>query len=85
MEMRKGLKAGTHVTSRLSAGRPLTAVHAQRRYGLPVRPEVRERIVLPKGTMVRMNKALGGEPGVGEITVDRRAPADVVRETGKVK
>jgi hypothetical protein len=32
-----------------------------------------------------MNKALGGEPGVGEITVDRRAPADVVRETGKVK
>lgn len=84
-EMREGLKVGTHMNSRLSAGRPLTALHAQRRYGLPVRPEVRERIVLMKGTKVRMNKAMGGQPGIGEITVTRRAPASVVREIQRVK
>lgn len=84
-EMRAGLTAGTHVTSRLRTGRPLGAERAQARYGLPVRPQAREKLLLPKGTKVRMNKALGGEPGVGEITVAGRAPKSVVRETRAVR
>ena len=85
IEAREGLDAGTHFTSRLRPGRPLSAEHARLRYGLSTRPEVRERILLKRGTSVRINKALGGEPGVGEITVVRRAPKSVVQDVRRIK
>jgi hypothetical protein len=85
IEAREGLAAGTHFTSRLRPGRPLSAEYARARYGLPIRPEVRERILLKRGTSVRMNKALGGKPGMGEITVVRPAPSTAVRAVRRIK
>lgn len=67
-EFRRGLQPGTHMTSRGGPGRPLRPETAQHRYGLPRRPQVRETIRLPKGQPVRSTKALGGRPGVGELT-----------------
>lgn len=71
-ELRRGILPGRHMTSRGGAGRPLGAAAAQRRYGLPGRPQVRETIRVPKGQPVRTAKALGGRPGVGELTSSKR-------------
>lgn len=82
VELKRGIKHGRHMTSRAYPGRPLKGASAQARYGLPQQPQVRMTVALPKGTMVRRNRALGGAPGVGEITparrVDRRAVKKVV-------
>ncbi len=84
-EARKGLTTGTHLTSRISPGRPLSALSAQKRLGLPVRPEARERILLKRGTSVRFNKALGGKPGVGEITIAKPVPNSVLRDVRRIR
>jgi hypothetical protein len=84
-EARKGLAAGTHLTSRVRPGRPLTARSAQSRLGLPTRPQARERVLLPQGTSVRFNKALGGKPGVGEITIVKPAPRTVLRDVRRIR
>lgn len=79
-EARVGLPPGTHMTPGLRRGRPLSGEGAARRYGLLRQPTARETIVLPKGTPIRVNKALGGKAGVGELTSPRRvASAAVVR------
>lgn len=80
LEFRGGVAARRHFTSRISAGRPLSSLRAQRRFGLPRSPQARLTIRLPKGTPVRLNKALGGEPGWGEITSTRRLPPGAVRK-----
>jgi len=85
VEARRGLTSGTHLTSRVGPGRPLSALSAQKRLGLPVRPEVRERILLKRGTSVRLNKALGGQPGVGEITIVKPAPKTVLRDVRRIR
>ena len=85
VEARKGLPAGTHLTSRVRPGRPLTALSAQSRLGLPVRPQARERVLLPQGTPVRFNKALGGKPGVGEITIVKPAPKTVLWDVRRIR
>jgi hypothetical protein len=74
----QGLPAGTHTTARARPGRPLSPETAQRRYGLPAKPEVRETIRLPEGTLIRQGKALGGRPGVGEIVTARRVPPEAI-------
>lgn len=84
VEARKGLMSGTHLTSRVRPGRPLSANIAQRRLGLPNRPEARERVLLKRGTSVRFNKALGGKPGMGEITIVKRAPRTVVQSLQRI-
>jgi hypothetical protein len=84
-EAGKGLAAGTHVTSRISPGRPLSAARAKTRYGLPVRPQVREKVLINKGLSVRVNKALGGERGVGEITVVKPTGKTAVQGMSKLK
>lgn len=66
LESRAGISAGSHLTARAFPGRP-SASFAQKRLGLPVRPTARERVLLPKGTAVRLNKALGGKSGYGEV------------------
>jgi len=78
-EVRHGLDPNTHMTPNAQHGRPLTPDHAQKRYGLPASPEARETIVLPEGYPVRHNKALGGEPGRGELTSSRRVPPEAIR------
>ncbi len=72
VELRRGISPGLHMTSNGGPGRPLSRVAAQDRYGLLRRPQVRETIRLPKGQPVRAAKALGGRPGVGELTSPKR-------------
>jgi hypothetical protein len=79
-ELRGGIRPGSHLTSRAYPGRPLKAESAQARYGLPRRPQVRMTIDLPKGTEVRTNRALGGAPGVGEVTIVRRTNPSAIRK-----
>jgi hypothetical protein len=77
-EARHGLAPDRHMTARTVRGRPLSPETAQRRYGLPNKPEVRETWKLRSGTPVRSNKALGGTPGTGELTSPRRlSPKDL--------
>lgn len=77
-ELRHGVPAGGHLTSGTTVGRLPSPEHAQSRYGLPARPEVRETVRLPAGHPVRTNKALGGHPGVGEITSTRLLPPNAI-------
>jgi hypothetical protein len=80
-ELQKGLPAGTHTTARARTGRPPSPETAQRRYGLPAKPEVRETIRLPEGALIRQGKALGGrQPGVGEIVTARPVPPEAIRK-----
>jgi len=79
LESHTGIAKGSHLTSRSDAGRPLSGVLAQRRFGLPAVPSVRERVVLKKGTAVRLNKALGGKPGYGEIRLAQRVRPENIR------
>lgn len=77
-ELRRGILPGRHMSSNGGSGRPLSRVAAQQRYGLPRRPQVRETIRLPKGQPMRSAKALGGRPGVGELTSPKRlSPAAI--------
>lgn len=79
-ELRRGILPSRHMTSTGGAGRPLSAVAAQKRYGLAWRPQVRETIRLAKGYPVRSAKALGGRPGAGELTSSKRlAPGAITR------
>jgi hypothetical protein len=67
-ELKAGVPAGAHMTSKSGPGRPPSGATAQRQYGLPKAPEVRMKIRLDRNTPVKHNKALGGEPGRGEVT-----------------
>lgn len=81
-ESRTGLAPGSHMTAHTTRGRPPSAQTAQARYGLPQKPQVRATWKLAPNTPVRSNKALGGAPGVGEITSGNRVPPkDLVRTT----
>lgn len=79
-ELRRGIRPGSHTTSRAVPGRPPGPGLAQRRYGLPRQPQVRETIHLPKGHPVRLNKALGGRPGTGEITSTKPLSPKAIRK-----
>lgn len=73
-----GLPAGSHMTSRTTPGRMPSPAHAQERYGLARPPEVRMTIDLPRGHPVRHGKAIGGAPGVGEITSPAPLPPGAI-------
>ena len=79
LESRAGIASGSHVTSHTGPGRPSASL-AQTRLGLPVRPTARERVLLPKGTSVQMNKAMGGKPGYGEIRLAQRMKPQSIRK-----
>ena len=79
-ELRKGIPPGSHMTSRGGPGRPLSPEHAQRRYGLPERPVVRETVRLPKGQPTRSNRSVGGAPGVGETTSSRPVAPEAIKK-----
>lgn len=79
-EAQTGIAPGSHMTPGIHPGRPLSALGAARRYGLPKMPTARETIVIPLGAPLRKNKALGGQPGVGELTSSKTiAPAAIAR------
>lgn len=78
-EMRRGIGQGRHFTSQAGPGRPPRAATAQARYGLPQRPEVRMTVRLPRGANVKHNRALGGAPGVGEVTTTSRTKPQNIR------
>jgi len=85
-EVRAGVVGkGRHFTARILPGRPLTAIHAQQRFGLARAPAARLTIRLPKGMPVRLNKTLGGSPGVGEITNTRALPPSAVRRVVRLR
>jgi len=84
-ELRAGIAPGTHMTSRAVRGRPLVAGKAQSRYGLQSRPDVRETVRLPGRQPVRINRAVGGAPGVGEITSPKRVPARAIERVVPLK
>ncbi len=75
-ETRHGLAVGNHMTSRSRAGRPLSPKQAQKRYGLPETPEVRQTWTIPAGTPLRHNKAIAGARGEGEVTSTARRPPE---------
>jgi len=79
-ELREGIGANRHMTPNARPGRPISAMNAERRYGLPSRPEVRETILLPSGTQVRHDRAIAGQPGFGELTAPRALPSSVVKK-----
>lgn len=77
-EAKAGIPPGSHMTPDVRPGRPLTAKSAMRKYGLPKQPDARETIVIPKGTLLRTNKALGGRPGAGELTSPKTIPPSAI-------
>lgn len=81
-ERKHGLDAGIHMTSReIHPGRAPSGKTAMETYGLERHPEMREQVRIPRGTLVKINKAYGGKPGTGEITLAERLPP---RAVGKV-
>lgn len=78
-EVRFGLKPGVHMTSVARPGRLLSSKVAQKRYGLPYNPQIRETLRL-QNQRVRLNKVIGGEPGYGEITSNDKIPAQAIRK-----
>jgi len=83
-EVQQGVKPGTHMTPNAPVGRPLTPGHAQQRYGLENKPEVRMTIDLAKGLPVRPNKALAGAAGRGELTSPQALPPQAIRRVIKL-
>jgi len=77
-ELKHGIAPNRHMTS-FSSRKPLTANNAAIRLGLSKKPEVVERIEIPKGTSLHFNKVVGGKPGYGEITSPARLPRTFVR------
>ncbi len=78
-EAKYGLAPRTHMTSTGGPGRPLSAQAAQKRYGLPAKPQVRETLRLNANHAVKHNKALGGAPGYGELTSPKRISPNAIR------
>jgi hypothetical protein len=78
-ELRQGIAPNHHMTAYAGPGRPLSADSAMRRFGLPIKPQVRETIIIPSRQPIRLNKVVGGAAGVGEVTSTRRLPPEVIR------
>lgn len=78
-EVRSGIAPYRHMTSS-ATNRPLSATVAKRRLGLTRKPEVVERIRIPKGTAIHLNKVVKGKPGYGEITSLKRLPNGTIEK-----
>ena len=82
---RFGFQPRTHFTPSAKPGRPLSGVAAQKRYGLPSRPDERLTVAIPKGTPVKPNKVIGGAPGYGELRIERPLPPESIVAGAKLK
>lgn len=81
-DLKYGIRAESHMTN-ARPGPPLTAQHAQQKYGLFLaKPQVRETIRIETGFPLRAGKARGGMRGAGERTSDHKVPpGSLVRVT----
>lgn len=77
--LRRGFDKVTHFTTRVWRGRPLSAVNAQRRFGLPTTPTRRLDITLPAGTPVKTLRVNGGARNARELINTRPIPRASVR------
>jgi len=83
-ELKRGIPANRHMTS-VATRRPLTASSATARLGLSAKPNVVERVTIPRGTRLHFDKVVGGKPGYGEITVPSRLPENSIRKVIKLR
>lgn len=80
-ERKHGLDAGIHMTSReIHPGRAPSGKTAMETYGLKIPAEARETVRIPRGTLVKINKAYGGKKGIGEMTLAERLPPAAVKK-----
>lgn len=80
--MARGIPSGSHFTSGVQSGRPLSSSHAAERFGLDYKPSKRLSVTIPKGTGVKFNKVVGGSGGIGEIkVVEPLHPSDITKST----
>ena len=79
VEAQRGFGAGTHFTTGVHRGRPLSATAARERYGLRRPPQAVETVTLPAGTQVKKAKVHGGSPGWGEWTLVKRLRSAATR------
>jgi hypothetical protein len=81
--MAEGIPSGSHFTSVVKPGRPLSSSHAAERFGLDYKPSERLSVTIPKGAGVKLNKVVGGSPGgIGEIkVVEPLHPSDITKST----
>ena len=84
-EKKSGIAPDRHFTSSSHSGRPESAANAKSRYGLGANRTVRETVVLPKGSMMKKGKAIGGEPGRGEIVSAQKIDPKYIKNQTKVK
>ncbi len=78
LALRDGFRPGTHFTSHATAGRPMSTAAAAKRYGIPEGRTYRLTVQLPANTRVRLNKVVGGAPGVGEVRIEDPLPPTVI-------
>ena len=78
-EMSRGIAAGSHFTPKVTPGRPPSPLTVQRQYGLPQPPQVRMTVRIDEGRLILKNKALGGEPGRGELVNTEPLPPRAVQ------
>jgi hypothetical protein len=85
IEQANGISPNTHMTSReVGPGRPLSAVTAKGRYGLPNEPQAQLKIQIPAHQPIRNAKVVGGKAGYGEITSPKSIPSkSVIQVRGK--
>ena len=70
--LKHGIPSGTHFTTKANPGPALTSGRATACYGLPKKPDVRIKVVLPPGTAVKSGKVVGGHAaGYGEAKTYR--------------
>jgi hypothetical protein len=85
--LRNGIPSGTHFTSKATPGPALSSNRATARYGLPTKPDVRVKVVLPPGTVVKSGKVIGGHSaGYGEAkTYHSPLPSSAVKSVTPVR
>jgi len=83
-ELQTGIRPGSHFTPGVTPGRLPRPATAQRQYGLPQTPQVRMTVRIDKGRLVLRNKALGGEPGRGELVSPGRIPPDAIQRVARL-
>lgn len=73
-DAKAGLESGRHLTGATEGKVPLSAQAAQKHYGIPVAPQVREVWSVPKGWPERLNKVWRGDRDAMEITSPKPLP-----------
>ncbi len=81
----RGIAPGTHMSSNAPAGRTLSKQGAKERFGLKTIPDVREKILLKKGSSIKTNKTISGKAGVGETVAASRIGKDKIVDVKRLR